>query len=126
MNPILLEIAIVYGNERGSRCVLNEFKLLIKSGAFYPVSREKNNQALISLGLTLKNQKDELLALTHENYSSGPSRDLDRPGYIWVFGKQVFQTEVYIKLKVAMRGSKKQGLCISFHPADYPVIYPLR
>lgn len=105
---------------------LNEFKLLINSGVFYTVNREKNNQALISLGMTLRNQKDELLALTHENYSSGPLRDLDRPGYIWVFGKQIVQSEVYIKLKVVTRGSKKQGICISFHPADYPVIYPLR
>ncbi len=61
-----------------------------------------------------------------ENYCQGPEPDKDRPGHIWIFGKQVGSEEIYIKLKIAQVGKEKIAKCISFHTSDFPLCYPYR
>jgi len=96
------------------------------------IDRQKNQRTLIDLGLTLNEQAKIILSLTPDNYVSGPDRDRDRPGFVWVFGAVIYNTEVYIKLKIAEYTPKgnsapvREALCISFHPAKDPMNYPLK
>jgi len=106
---------------------LLEFKKIIVSGRGLDiVNRHENLEALVKLGLTKKNLKEELMTLSVENYCEGPEPDRDRLGDIWVFGKQVGTEEVYIKLKIAQVGKEKIAKCISFHTANFPMCYPFR
>ena len=41
-----------------------------------------------------------------------------------VFGKDVKEREVYIKIMLGCAGS--QTICISFHIAEYPLSYPFK
>ena len=109
------------------RDFLLEFKKIVTSGRGLDiVSRRENLDALAKLGLTKKNLKEEIIALSVENYCEGPEPDKDRPGYIWVFGKQIEREEVYIKLKIARVGKEKIAKCLSFHAAKFPLCYPYR
>lgn len=106
---------------------LTEFKSIVVNGrGLDVVPRLENKQALIELGLTAKNRSDEILSLAVNNYCEGPSEDRDRPGYVWCFGKQINEKEVYIKLKIAIVEGIKVAKCLSFHIAKYPLIYPCR
>ncbi|GAI73777.1 unnamed protein product [marine sediment metagenome] len=43
-----------------------------------------------------------------------------------MFGKQIGDTNVYIKLKIAQVGDKKISKCLSFHAANFPICYPCK
>jgi hypothetical protein len=88
------------------------------------IPRHANVACLAELGLTRKNQREEILALTVSDYCEGPEPDKDRPGEIWVFGKRIGGKEVYIKLKIARVGKEKMAKCLSFHPAKHPLCFP--
>lgn len=88
------------------------------------VSRKENINALADLGLTKKNCKYEIMSLSVSDYCEGPKPDKDKPGDIWVFGKEIDGKEVYIKLKIARVGKEKIAKCISFHIANYPLFFP--
>lgn len=86
------------------KAFLREFKSLIKSRDFHSLDyRYENDQGLIDLFITKNIRKQELKLLNVLNYSSGPYPDHDKPGKIWIFGKEVKGTEVYIKLKISDR-----------------------
>lgn len=106
---------------------LKEFKKIVsQSGNFYVVNRKKNRDALIELGLTRKNRKDEILTLSTTDYCSGPKPDKDMQGEIWEFGRRIGGKDIYIKLKIAQVGNDKIAKCISFHKAEFPLSYPLK
>lgn len=107
------------------RDFLMEFKkIMVKGRGLDIVNRRENIDALAKLGLTKKNLKEEIMALSVENYCEGPEPDKDRPGYVWVFGKQIGRQEIYIKLKIAQVGKEKIAKCLSFHAAKFPLCYP--
>jgi hypothetical protein len=106
---------------------LVEFKKIVTTGRGLDiVNRRQNIDGLSKLGLTKKNLIEEVLTLSIENYYQGPEPDRDRPGDIWVFGKQIGAEEVYIKLKISQVGKEKIAKCLSFHAADFPLCYPHR
>lgn len=106
---------------------LKEFKSIATEGrGLYVIDRKKNLLALIGLKLTQKNRKNEILSLSNENYCKGPKPDKDQKGDIWEFGKIINGEEVYIKLKIATIGNERIAKCISFHKAEYPLIFPLQ
>jgi hypothetical protein len=43
---------------------------------------------------------------------------------MWIFGKEVKQNEVYIKLSMGILNGK--AVCLSFHVAEHPLIYPFK
>jgi hypothetical protein len=115
--PIKVQVAIF----------LKDFKkVATEGGGLYVINREKNRDALISLGLTQNNRKEALLSLTVSDYCAGPKKDRDRDGFIWEFGQTIDGNEIYIKLKVAEVGETKISKCISFHKAEFKLCYPLR
>ena len=104
---------------------LNDFK--IKMSIFHILFdvRGKNAQALLDLEISPIKRIEILKKLTVENYSEGPLEETMR-GLLpmWVFGKDVKGTEVYIKISMGIANSNT--ICISFHPSEYPMNYPLK
>jgi hypothetical protein len=74
---------------------LIEFKELAKQELFV-INRCENTQALVDLGLTIKERLDCILSLSVEDYSCGPVTDRDRAGELWIFGVTINQIEIYI------------------------------
>lgn len=61
-----------------------------------------------------------------QDYYAGPKNDTydnNRPDY-YEFGIQVNNVEVYIKISLGL--TNKSVDCMSFHPAEFPIIYPLK
>ena len=108
------------------RGFLIEFKRIVSSHRLYIVQRPVNKNALLELGLTKENVKDEILSLSVVDYCSGPETDKDMPGDIWVFGINIDEKEVYLKLKIVEKDEIKIATCISIHPALYPLSFPFR
>ena len=109
---------------------LNLFKSCIKLGHFSVKNREKNIQALIDLGITALERKEILFGLIPENFVDGPKPDdTDYTKEIWEFGKTMGDKDVYIKLRVIKVPNRRNlyfSTIWSFHPAEYPMKYPLR
>ena len=104
---------------------LRDLKECIGEDRFFATDRAKNQEALIELSLTDRNREDEIFSLTLANYCSGPEPDRDRPTrYIWIFGKEIDEFEVYIKLQMFTENGIDYAKCISFHKADSPLNYP--
>ncbi|MCR4427386.1 MAG: type II toxin-antitoxin system MqsR family toxin [Firmicutes bacterium] len=106
------------------RCFLDRAKALIVEGKWNLVKRQKNLDALAFMGWTEEVVLETLCSLAVENYVTGPEGDRGFPGEeVWTFGIETDNGEYYIKLKVRTG----DGLvCLSFHPAEYPLRYPYR
>ena len=87
--------------------------------------RGKNAQALLDLDISPISRKETITNLKVEDYSEGSLEEKMR-GILpmWVFGKTVKKQEVYIKISMGRENS--QTICISFHPAEHPMKYPLK
>jgi hypothetical protein len=105
---------------------LNKFKAIAKKRGVYFVPRQEFISVLTSLGITRSICQDELLSLSVEDYCRGTEDDRDRPGQVWIFGRRFEGTELYIKLKLAKVGKETIAKCLSFHPAEFPLCFPLR
>lgn len=105
---------------------LKDFKEKMKIwDVFFRDERGKNTQALIDLELRPNDRKAVLEALQPKDYSEGPLEDkLYKGAEMWVFGKKIKKKEVYIKITMGIPGSSV--ICISFHPAERKMNYPLK
>lgn len=109
------------------RNFLKEFKVIASKGRGIDViPRRENIEDLAQLGLTKKNRNEEIIKLSLADYCKDPEPDKDKPGKIWIFGKQIGNKEVYIKLKIAQVGEEKIAKCLSFHTAKFPLCYPYK
>jgi hypothetical protein len=87
--------------------------------------RGKNTQTLFTLEITRNYRNNVLEGLVAEDYAEGPIKDeLHKGADMWVFGKKVKEKEVYIKITMGSFGA--QVICISFHIAERPMIYPYK
>lgn len=100
---------------------LEKVKLLVSAGKYDFVPRRKNMQALAQHGLTIMDAKAELLGLTVGDYYKGPKQDFDlnKPGDIWEFKKDVFGTQFYVKVKVVQENGDNILKCLGFHEDDF-------
>lgn len=105
---------------------LNQFNSKMKVfGIIYRDDRGKNRQTLEELEIVPIYRKVIIESLTVEDYVQGPLIDeLNKFGEMWVFGKDVKEREVYIKIMLGCAGS--QTICISFHIAEHPLSYPFK
>ena len=83
-------------------------------GIFY-IDRDKNIEALKALGITQK-ARDEIQP--DDYVETLPADYFDD---MWVFGKDMDGTELYIK--IAMGQPNDRTICISFHIAEHPINY---
>lgn len=87
-------------------------------GIFY-LDRDKNTEALKALGITPK-ARDEIVRQLHsDDYVKTLSADFFNE--MWVFGKDMDGTELYIK--IALGQPNNRTICISFHLAEHPIQY---
>lgn len=87
-------------------------------GIFY-LDRDKNEEALKALGITPKARDEIVRQLQPEDYvESLPAEYFDE---MWVFGKDIIGTALYIK--IALGRPNSQTVCISFHIAEHPINY---
>jgi hypothetical protein len=105
------------------RQFLDEIKALILAKQLYVENRLKNRDALLELGLTESDRERFILSLSVLDYISGPTQDLLKSGYYWVFGKHIESADVYIKLKIIEHLGEEYAICYSFHKAENPLNY---
>jgi hypothetical protein len=105
---------------------LNELHTKMKIfGILFRDDRGKNQATLQELEIVPSYRTVVIENLCVEDYVQGPVVDeLNRLGEMWVFGKDVKGREVYIKVMIT--GVTSQTICISFHIAEHPLIYPFK
>ena len=87
--------------------------------------RDKNRNTLLDLEISPRLREEVVMSLKWDDYSEGPITDeLNNYGEMWVFGKDVNDTEIYIK--ISMGEPNSNTICISFHAAEHPMSYPLK
>ena len=102
----------------------------MKLGSFHLIWREdrKNRDFISSRGLTIKEairtiHLPVIRKLTYKNYCSGPEKDRKLKNcHVWVFGVEIDNKEIYIKLSDNFKRKLANG--ISFHEAEHPLKYP--
>lgn len=105
---------------------LKELKMKMEIfGILFLDERGKNSQALHDLEISPGKRKEIISNLQVEDYSEGPLEEKMR-GILpmWVFGKELKQNEVYIKISMGVENSNI--ICISFHISEHPLNYPYK
>jgi hypothetical protein len=87
-------------------------------------NRDKNIQTLLDLGITEAQRLKHIKNLTVEDFVSGPTNDSFGSTPLWVFGIDIYGSEIYIKLQ--LNQMNKPVICISFHIAEFPLSYPYK
>jgi len=90
------------------------------------VLRKENTECILQLGFKYPDIQETLLGLSVEDYCEGPCQDRDQSGELWVFGKVIENSVVYIKLKLASFGPLRIVRVISFHFAEHTLEYPFK
>lgn len=114
------------------RSFLTQVKILLEDDENYTFRSDlpKNKATLIKLGFTPGQALQEIKVLTYADYSNGPedgkSKDGHKQGKIWVFGKVVCGLEIYIKIQLVTYKGFSKAAIISFHEAEFPLVYPYK
>lgn len=113
-------------SEQQVNAFLRDFKAKMKIWEIlFRDDRGKNTQTLLNLELRPKEREIIIKNLETEDYSEGPLKDtLNKGPEMWVFGRQVKQTPVYIK--ITMGAANTSVICISFHIAEHIILYPFK
>ncbi len=87
--------------------------------------RGKNAETLTVLEITPNKRIEIIDTLKVIDYSEGPLNEKLYGGSdMWVFGREIKNKEIYIKISMGFEGS--QVICISFHIAEFPMKYPYK
>lgn len=108
------------------RSFLEEFKQKMKIwDVLFRDDRGKNAQTLADLEIIPMERKKILTKIVVNDYAKGPLTDKAYKGAdMWVFGKEVKEQEVYIKISLGLNGTNV--ICISFHVAEHKMNYPFK
>ena len=108
------------------RAFLDQFNIKAQVfGIRFRDDRPKNREALLQLEITYLQREIIVKSLKAEDYVEGPVIDvLNKEGEMWVFGKDVKGREVFIKITLGYENG--QTICISFHVAGHPLMYPFK
>lgn len=105
---------------------LNDFKFKLDFfGILFRDERTKNAITLAELGITSNDRIKIIRELETESYCEGPiSELLYGNADMWIFGVKVKNYDIYIKISMGVPNSKT--ICISFHIAEFPMIFPFK
>lgn len=105
---------------------LDDFKAKLSIwGVIFRDDRGKNTQALLDLDITRDERIVLLKKIIVNDYSEGPLEEKLNGGHdMWVFGKEMKNKELYIKIALGINGAKV--ICISFHVAEHKMNYPFK
>jgi hypothetical protein len=85
--------------------------------------RPENMATLARLGMTIWDARDRILALKPKDYVNGPTpRDSNPSQESWVFGINLQGASVYVKVSIRLEPAR--CVCVSFHEAAYPMVFP--
>lgn len=90
-------------------------------GIFY-LNRDKNEEALKALGITPQARDEIIRQIQSDDYVETLPADFFNE--MWVFGRDMNDTELYIKIALGQPNS--QTICISFHVAEHPIRYAFK
>lgn len=90
-------------------------------GIFY-LDRDKNLEALKALGITQKARDEIVRQVKTDDYVETLAAEFFNE--MWVFGKDMDGTELYIKIALGQPNSRT--ICISFHLAEHPIRYAFK
>lgn len=91
-------------------------------GIFF-IDRQKNDEAMSSLGITPAQRGDIIRKIETDDYIETIVDDMSF-GDMWVFGKDFSGEELYIK--IAIGRSDSSTICISFHKSMFPNRYAFK
>ncbi len=87
--------------------------------------RNKSQNTIAHLGITIPQAKQEILGLTYEDYYRGPIPDTGpKGGEYWEFGRIICSQEIFIKLKTVSK--YRVAVCFSFHIPEEKIEYPYK
>jgi hypothetical protein len=98
---------------------LNQFNIKFDVWGIFYLNRDKNNEALKALGITAKARDEIVHQLKSDDYVETLQADFFNE--MWVFGRDVDGSELYIKIALGQPNSNT--ICISFHVAEHPIKY---
>ena len=104
---------------------LEQFKVKARIfGLIFRTDREKNTRTFLDLHIDAQKREEIIFSLEGIDYSHNPIGDtLAEGNELWVFGKDYYGVELYIKITLLNGGT---ALCISFHEAEHPLNYPFK
>lgn len=102
-------------------------QIIKRKNGFHLQNREKNMKALVKYNIPIDTVKYFIEYLKVQHYSKGPEPDNnDKYNHNWwFFGRKIDNKLFYIKIRISNIG-KKQVVCLSFHPAKYPIEFPYK
>lgn len=104
---------------------LQQFKVKVDVFGVFFLNRDKNLNALNELGITPIERLSIVKSIEVDDFSEGPIKDqLNDFGEMWVFGKDVDEKEVYIKITLGK--PNMSTIVVSFHVSEYPLNYSFR
>ena len=106
--------------EREVEEFLQQFRPKFNVWGIIFLNREKNLEALKTLGITPVAREEIIKKLEPEDYIE-TVEDTKSFGEMWVFGQDYDSTELYIKISLGKPGTNT--VCISFHLAEHPLVY---
>lgn len=86
--------------------------------------RDKNSDFLFNYDIDINEVPEIINSLEISNFSECITDEITGED-LFVFGKYIDNTEVYIKIRIEYYLLKKV-ICISFHGAEYDMIYPFK
>ena len=98
---------------------LNQFNIKFDIWGIFYLDRDKNAEALKAPGITPKARDEIVRQLSSDDYVETLPADFFNE--MWVFGRDMDGTELYIKIALGQPNSKT--ICISFHVAEHPIKY---
>ena len=98
---------------------LNQFNIKFDIWGIFYLDRDKNAEALKALGITPKARDEIVRQLSSDDYVETLPADFFNE--MWVFGRDMDGTELYIKIALGQPNDKT--ICISFHVAEHPIKY---
>ncbi|MCD9576134.1 hypothetical protein [Flavobacterium soyae] len=110
-------------NQSDVKSFLADFKANMSAFGIIYANRDKNIQTLADLEITPKFRDKVLSELIVDDYCQGPlTNDQFGVSPMWVFGVNVKNQEVYIKITIL----PTKSFCISFHISEHPLKYPFK
>lgn len=87
------------------------------------IDRDKNNDALKAMGITPKARETIIRDIDVDDYVETIT-DIASWGDMWVFGKDAFGKEIYVKIALGLPNNKT--ICISFHESEHNIKYAFK
>ncbi|MFP7225858.1 hypothetical protein SFC42_22485 [Priestia filamentosa] len=109
--------------------VLEKSQRHIDNDTIHFEERYKNMNFLNSNGISIDDALYYVYDLIYQDYFNGPTQERNTSfaqGDMWEFGISglISPDEVYVKLKELLHVDSM--ICLSFHKAERPIIYPYR